>query len=89
MARLRVYTDFLRKRNLLSSPRLRTHVDEMLRTIELMPGVGSSLVEPSLRARYGDDMLKALVSPYLIVYEYDRAKDIVLVYDLIGCWAVH
>lgn len=88
MARLRVYTDFLRKRNRLSSPRLRAHVDEMLRTIELMPGVGSSLVEPSLKARYGEDILKALVSPYLIVYEYDRTEDIVLVYDLIGCWTV-
>lgn len=88
MARLRVYIDFLRKRNRLSSPRLRAHVDEMLRTIELMPGVGSSLVEPSLKARYGEDILKALVSPYLIVYEYDRTEDIVLVYDLIGCWTV-
>ncbi|MBQ9067553.1 MAG: type II toxin-antitoxin system RelE/ParE family toxin [Eggerthellaceae bacterium] len=78
-----------RKRNQLSSPRLRDHVDAMLRTIELMPGVGSSLVEPSLKSRYGNNIYKALVGPYLIVYEYDREQDTVLVYDLISCWAVH
>lgn len=88
MARLRVYTEFLRKRNSISSQRLRDHIDAMLHTIELMPGVGSSLVKPSLKLQYGESILKALVSPYLIVYEYGRDQDIAFVYDLISCWTV-
>ena len=89
MARLRVYKEFARKRNKLSSPRTRARVDSMLRTIEGMPGVGSSLVADSLRERYGERVLKALVSPYLIIYEYDSVKDMAYVYDLINCWTVH
>lgn len=88
MARLRVYTEFLRKRNSISSERLRDHIDAMLHTIEFMPGVGSSLVKPSLKLQYAESILKALVSPYLIVYEHDRDQDIVFVYDLISYWAV-
>lgn len=89
MARLKVYTEFLRKRNDLTSSRLRSHIDAMLRTIELMPGVGSSIVEPSLKHRYGENILKALVSPYIIIYEFNRVEDTVYVFDLIACWTVH
>lgn len=88
MAKLRVYIDFLNKRNALKSTRTRARVDKMLRTIEQMPGVGSSLVAPSVRERYGQHVLKALVSPYLIIYEYDRAQDTAFIYDLINCWTV-
>ena len=83
MPRLRVYTNFLDKRNEVKSTRDRARIDKMLRTIEQMPGVGSALVAASLRDRYGPSVLKALVSPYLIVYEYDQTNDIVYVYDLI------
>ena len=89
MAEMAYAERFLRHRARLASPRIRTRVDGMLRTIERMPGVGSSLVADSLRERYGERILKALVSPYLIIYEYDRDHDIAYVYDLISCWTVH
>lgn len=85
MPKLIVSANYLAKRNEVSSARIRTNIDDMLRTIELMPGVGSSLVPPSIVRRYGDGILKALVSPYCIIYEHDRDNDIVYVYDLLDC----
>ena len=88
MARMAYSESFLKSRASVVSTRTRARVDKMLRTIEQMPGVGSSLAAPSVRERYGQHVLKALVSPYLIIYEYDRAQDTALIYDLINCWTV-
>lgn len=67
MAKLIVSANYLAKRNEIGSARIRDNVDNMLRTIEFMPGVGSSLVPPSIQWRYGSGILKAHVSPYCIV----------------------
>ena len=83
MARLVVYDGFIEQRAAVESERLGQNIDDMLRTIEGMPGVGSSLVRPSVRHSFGQNVLKAVVSPYVIVYEYDQDSDTAYVHDLL------
>ena len=45
------------------------------------PGVGSALVEPSLRRAYGGTCLKLLVPGYEVLYERDDPQDAV---DFLG-----
>lgn len=85
VARLIVYEGFIRKRSTIWSKRVGENVDNMLRTIEQMPGVGSSILPQSIRESFGPHVRKAVVSPYEIVYEYDEAGDVVYVYDLLYC----
>ena len=89
MAKLVVRRSFIDKRNDVRSKRARDHIDAMLRTIEGMPGVGSALVANSIRRRYGNCVLKALVSPYVIIYRYDRDIDTAYVLDLIDARTLH
>ena len=89
MASIGYSENFLNKRADVLSDRTLSQIDCMLRTIEFMPGVGSSLVSESLTSRYGSDILKVLVSPYLILYRYDRDTDTVSVYDLVYAPSVH
>ena len=58
-------------------------IENMLGLIELMPGVGSAITADSVRLAYGNNVLKALVDPYQIIYEYDRCKETVYVYGLL------
>lgn len=88
MAKMLYSESFVTHRASVASDRARKRIDKMLRTIEQMPGVGSALVAQSLRERYGQRVLKALATPYLIIYEYDQSHDIVYIYDLINCWTV-
>lgn len=39
------------------------------------PGVGSALVEPSLRAAFGSSCLKVNAAGYDVLYDYDRQVD--------------
>ncbi len=89
MASIGFSESFLSKRADVPSNRILCQIDAMLHTIECMPGVGSSLVSESLTNRYGSDIRKAVVSPYLILYSYDSATDTVSVYDLIYARSVH
>ena len=89
MTKLVVSNTFLRKRSMLWSDRIGENVDGMLRTIEQMPGVGSSLVPESIASEFGPQVLKAVVSPYEIIYEYCLDEDVVYVYDLLYGPNVH
>lgn len=75
--------NFLLKRSEVASEKTRSRIDGMLATIRAMPGVGSSLVPESIHRRYGPGILKAVVSPYLIIYRYDRSCDAVRILDLL------
>ena len=88
MAKLVVYEGFVQSLAEIQSERLKNNIGNMLRTIEQMPGVGSSLVPQSILHAYGPNVLKALVSPYEIIYEYDRETNTAYVYDLMYCPAV-
>ena len=83
MARLIVYDGFIEARSRVWSERLGKNIDEMLRTIELMPGVGSAIVPDSIQEEFGSNVLRAVVSPFEIVYEYDKDADTAFVYDLL------
>ncbi len=67
---------------------MRQNVDNMLRTIEQMPGVGSALLPHSIIEEFGAGVRKAVVSPFEIIYEYDESIDTVFVYDLLYCPSV-
>ena len=85
VTRLIVYEGFVRKRCTIWSKRIGKNVDDMLRTIEQMPGVGSSILPQSVQDTFGPHVRKAVVSPYEIIYEYDEASDVAYVYDLLYC----
>ena len=80
---------FLMKRSEIASNRVRDNIDRMLATIRATPGVGSVLIADSVRRRYGSEILKAVVSPYLIIYRYDRTNDAVYILDLLDARRVH
>ena len=83
MSRLVVSNTYIRKRGSLWSERIGNNVDDMLRTIEQVPGVGSSLLPSSIVDEFGSNVRKAVVSPYETIYEYDDFEDTVYVYDLL------
>ena len=83
MAEVLVYTDFVEALSKVESPRTRQRIEQMLRTIELMPGVGSALMPAEVRRRYGKGALRALAGSHQIIYEYDESADVVSVYDLL------
>ena len=83
-----VYRGFLKRRSEVRSQRARGRIDAMLKTIEASPGVGSSLVAPSIQQIFGSNVKKALVLPYESIYEYDRPADTVYVYALLHCKSV-
>lgn len=48
---------------------------EKVSLVMAFPGVGSALVEPSLRAAFGACCLKATAVGYDVLYDYDRAAE--------------
>ena len=57
--------------------RVESVVWEKVSLASSFPGVGSSLVEPSLRAAFGPDCLKVNAAGYDVLYDYDRQSDAV------------
>ncbi len=88
MAEVIVYRGFLKSRSEVQSERIRKRIDAMLKTIEATPGVGSALVADSIRLAFGNNIRKALVLPYEIIYEYDPPSDTVYIYALLYCHSV-
>lgn len=85
MARLFVFEAFLDARNNVRSERIRKNIDDMLRTIEDMPGVGPFILPKSIVHKFGPGVRKAVVSPFEIVYEHNEEVDTVFVYALLYC----
>lgn len=83
VARLIVYRGFIEARATVWSDRVGENIDSMLRTIEEMPGVGSSIVPEAVIRVFGPNIRRAVVSPFEIIYEYNQEEDIVYVYDLL------
>lgn len=84
MARLRFSEEFLE-----SLARLDGRVEESvwvkLAHVENFPGVGSSLVEPTLRRAYGPACLKVAAAGTDVVYERgEKGADGVEVVDILG-----
>ena len=83
MAKLVFDEEFLRQWADVPSKRMSDQIDHILQLISAMPGVGSSIVADSVRVAYGQNVLKMLVGPYQIIFEFDRSKDTVYVYGLL------
>lgn len=88
MSRLVVYEGFIQARAEIRSECLAHNVDSMLRTIEHMPGVGSPLIPSFAQVACGPNVRKAVVSPFEIIYEYERESDTAYVYALLYCPSV-
>lgn len=84
MATITFTRRFHEKRDEVRFPRLIALIDENLRLIASFPGVGSSLLPGYTRRSYGPDVLRVVAGTYSIIYEYDRSKDTVYVYDLLS-----
>ena len=82
MARLVVFDEFIEELGRVRSERIAQNIEGMLLTIEQMPGVGSSILTPSVVREFGSNVRKAVVSPYEIIYEYDQPSNTLLVYGL-------
>lgn len=50
---------------------------EKVGLVAAFPGVGSALVEPSLRAAFGPDCLKVGAAGFDVLFDYDRPADTV------------
>lgn len=48
---------------------------EKVGLVASFPGVGSSLVEPTLRSAFGPDCLKVNAAGYDVLFDYDRQAD--------------
>ena len=83
MAKLALSDTFVSQRNDISVERTRAKIDKALRMLAGMPELGSRQVPLSAKARFGAGIRKLSISPYLIVYRYDRPSDVVFVYCLL------
>lgn len=74
MAKLLFADSFLDDVSLLSEY-VEEAVWEKVGLVGAFPGVGSALVEPSLRALFGLDCLKVNAASYDVLFDYDRRCD--------------
>lgn len=83
MARM-IYTEgFLDDASFIYSPRVKEDLANALRSIESFPRIGSTAVPVSIKEQFGHGVLKVIVKPFDLIYEYDEEADLVVVYGLI------
>ena len=75
MARL-VYSDaFIEDMTTVALASERNEIFDKADLLSDFPDLGSANVPSSIRSRFGDSVRKLVVSPFDIVYEYDRASE--------------
>lgn len=60
--------------------------DEIFERVDLLadfPDLGSLNVPDSIRMRFGDSVRKLVISPFDVLYEYDRASESVHILGLV------
>lgn len=67
----------------VTSSRIEEKIYETLGIIEQVPSIGSRNIPPMIRAEFGEGVLKMVVDPFDIFYEYFESVDTVYVYTLI------
>ena len=83
MARM-IYTEgFLDDAACVYSPKVQADLENALAAIEAFPRIGSADVPSSIREQFGDGVLKAIVKPFDLIYEYLEEADSVVVYGLV------
>lgn len=83
MARLRFTSRFVDNAAEICSERDNERLLRVLGMLEAFPESGSSDVPDSIRDEFGAGVRKCALNPFDLVYEYDRAHDVVLLYGLI------
>lgn len=79
-----VYTEgFLDDASYIYSDRVRDDLAKALSAIETFPRIGSQAIPASIKQRFGNGVLKFVVKPFDLIYEYFDESDTVVVYGLI------
>lgn len=75
MAKL-VYSDaFVGDMTMVKLARRRNEIFDRVDLLSDFPELGSANVPESIRLRFGDSVRKLVVSPFDIVYDYDRSSE--------------
>lgn len=83
MARM-IYTDgFVEDLSYVYSDRVLNDIRKALDAIETFPKIGSTDIPQSVVDMFGSTVLKAIVKPFDLIYEYDEPADVVVVYALV------
>lgn len=73
-----IFTDeFIASVGTIYSERLLSALNERLLAIRTFPLMGSENLRPSLLARYGSDIRRFPISPFVIVYRYKKEEELV------------
>ena len=55
----------------------------------VFPRIGTPEIAPSISEEFGEDVMRVVVKPFDLIYEYDEATDTVYLYGLIHNRNVH
>lgn len=83
MTRIVFSPRFAKELAAVTSSQVENRIYNTLEIIEAMPTIGSSIIPKIIRAEFGEGILKMVVDPFDIFYEYFPEQKIVYVYTLI------
>lgn len=83
MAKLLPTSRFIEDAKSIYSARLDVKLSKVLTQLEMFPNSGSSDIPPSIKVKYGNDIKKAVIKPFDLVYLYDEKADVVVLLALI------
>lgn len=83
MAKMVYAPRFAEELSRVVSPRVEAKIYETLEIIEQVPSIGSRNIPSMIRAEFGEGVLKMVVDPFDIFYEYFESVDTVYVYTLV------
>ena len=83
MAELRTTERFFESIAQITSPRLQNQLENLVRLVEDVPTIGSTLNRGWLKGEFGSTCLTLEVKPFLFVYEYDESSDVVKLYGVV------
>lgn len=84
VARLLFSNQFLDDAATIWSPRVNEHLHGVLRMIERFPESGSACRRASITDQFGPGVRTCAISPFDLVYRYDRESDTVYLYGLVN-----
>lgn len=74
---------FARELARVTSVRVERKIYKILGIVEEIPRIGSTNIPGSIRAEFGENVMKMVVDPFDIFYEYFEELDTVYVYTLV------
>lgn len=83
MAELRTTEQFFTSIDQITTAKLRNRLEELIKLVEQVPTIGSTLNRDWLKAEFGASCLTLDLKPFLLVYEYDESADVVALYGIV------